>query len=119
MGGALILIAIIITTLLWGDLSNRYVWVVLIVTIGFGSIGWYDDWQKVVHRNPAGLAGALEILLAVGARFAGGALSGSDGERSGAARADRPLLQDRLLSAGDGSVSSFSAIWSSSGRATR
>ena len=55
MGGALILIAIIVTTLLWGDLSNRYVWVVLIVTIGFGGIGWYDDWQKVVHRNPRGL----------------------------------------------------------------
>jgi len=56
MGGALILIAIIITTLLWGDLGNRYVWVVLIVTVGFGGIGWYDDWQKVVHRNPRGLA---------------------------------------------------------------
>ena len=55
MGGALILIAIVITTLLWGDLSNRYVWVVLIVTVGFGGIGWYDDWQKVVHRNPRGL----------------------------------------------------------------
>jgi phospho-N-acetylmuramoyl-pentapeptide-transferase len=55
MGGALILIAIIITTLLWGDLSNRYVWVVLIVTVGFGGIGWYDDWQKVVSRDPRGL----------------------------------------------------------------
>jgi phospho-N-acetylmuramoyl-pentapeptide-transferase len=55
MGGALILIAIIITTLLWGDLSNRYVWVVLIVTVGFGGIGWYDDWQKVVKRDPRGL----------------------------------------------------------------
>ena len=55
MGGALILIAIIITTLLWGDLGNRYVWVVLIVTVGFGSIGWYDDWQKVVNRDPRGL----------------------------------------------------------------
>ncbi len=56
MGGALILIAISITTLLWGDLSNRYIWVVLIVTIGFGAIGWYDDWQKVVNRDPRGLA---------------------------------------------------------------
>jgi phospho-N-acetylmuramoyl-pentapeptide-transferase len=55
MGGALILIAIIITTLLWGDLGNRYVWVVLIVTVSFGSIGWYDDWQKVVNRDPRGL----------------------------------------------------------------
>ncbi|HPP46995.1 MAG TPA: phospho-N-acetylmuramoyl-pentapeptide-transferase, partial [Accumulibacter sp.] len=55
MGGVLILIAIAITTLLWGDLSNRYVWVVLLVTLGFGAIGWYDDWQKVVHRDPRGL----------------------------------------------------------------
>ena len=56
MGGALILIAIAITTLLWGDLSNRYIWVVLIVTLGFGAIGWYDDWKKVVYRDPKGLA---------------------------------------------------------------
>jgi phospho-N-acetylmuramoyl-pentapeptide-transferase len=56
MGGALILIAIGITTLLWADLGNRYVWVVLIVTLGFGAIGWYDDWQKVVHRDPKGLS---------------------------------------------------------------
>ena len=56
MGGALILIAIAVTTLLWGDLSNRYVWVLLIVTLGFGAIGWYDDWKKVVYRDPKGLA---------------------------------------------------------------
>ena len=56
MGGALILIAIGVTTLLWADLSNRYVWVVLIVTLGFGAIGWYDDWKKVVYRDPKGLA---------------------------------------------------------------
>ena len=56
MGGALILIAIAVTTLLWGDLSNRYIWVVLIVTLGFGAIGWYDDWKKVVYRDPNGLA---------------------------------------------------------------
>ncbi|MDQ5904500.1 MAG: phospho-N-acetylmuramoyl-pentapeptide-transferase [Pseudomonadota bacterium] len=56
MGGVLILIAIAITTLLWADLTNRYVWVVLIVTIGFGAIGWYDDWKKVVYRDPKGLA---------------------------------------------------------------
>jgi phospho-N-acetylmuramoyl-pentapeptide-transferase len=56
MGGALILISIGVTTLLWGDLDNRYVWVVLIVTLGFGAIGWYDDWRKVVYRDPKGLA---------------------------------------------------------------
>ena len=56
MGGALILIAIAVTTLLWGDLSNRYVWVLLIVTLGYGAIGWYDDWRKVVFHDPKGLA---------------------------------------------------------------
>ena len=56
MGGALILISIGVTTLLWADLANRYVWVLLIVTIGFGAIGWYDDWKKVVYRDPKGLA---------------------------------------------------------------
>lgn len=56
MGGALILVAIAVSTLLWADLSNRFVWVVLITTLGFGVIGWIDDWRKVVHRNPKGLA---------------------------------------------------------------
>ena len=56
MGGALILISIAITTLLWADLRNRYVWVVLLVTLGFGIIGWIDDYRKVVHRNPKGLS---------------------------------------------------------------
>lgn len=56
MGGALILVAIAVSTLLWADLSNRYVWVVLVTTLGFGIVGWVDDWRKVVHRNPKGLA---------------------------------------------------------------
>jgi phospho-N-acetylmuramoyl-pentapeptide-transferase len=55
MGGALILVAIGAATLLWADLSNRFVWVVLIVTLGFGAIGWVDDWRKVVHKNPEGM----------------------------------------------------------------
>jgi phospho-N-acetylmuramoyl-pentapeptide-transferase len=56
MGGALIIVAIDISTLLWGDLSNRYIWVVLLSTLGFGIIGFVDDWRKVVHRNPKGLS---------------------------------------------------------------
>jgi phospho-N-acetylmuramoyl-pentapeptide-transferase len=56
MGGALILVAIAISTLLWADLQNKFVWVVLFTTLGFGIIGWVDDWRKVVHRNPKGLA---------------------------------------------------------------
>ncbi len=55
MGGALILIAIAVSTLLWADLRNRYVWVVLLVTLGFGLVGWVDDYRKVVHRDPEGM----------------------------------------------------------------
>lgn len=55
MGGALVLIGIGISTLLWADLSNRFVWVVMIVTFGFGWVGWVDDYRKVVYRNPKGL----------------------------------------------------------------
>ncbi len=55
MGGALILSAIGIATLLWADLSNRYVWVVLIVTLLFGGIGWGDDYRKVIEKNSKGL----------------------------------------------------------------
>lgn len=55
MGGVLILLAIAISTLLWFDLSNRFVWIVLLVTLGFGAIGWVDDWRKVVHKDPEGM----------------------------------------------------------------
>lgn len=57
MGGALILSAIFISTLLWADLSNRYVWVVLIVTAVFGAVGWVDDYRKVAKRDSRGLPG--------------------------------------------------------------
>ncbi|MDA1073944.1 MAG: phospho-N-acetylmuramoyl-pentapeptide-transferase [Proteobacteria bacterium] len=55
MGGALILIVILITTLLWGDLANRYVWTVLFVTFAFGVIGWVDDYFKLTRKNSRGL----------------------------------------------------------------
>jgi len=55
MGGVLILLAIAISTLLWFDLSNRFVWIVLLVTLGFGAIGWVDDWRKVVNKDPEGM----------------------------------------------------------------
>jgi phospho-N-acetylmuramoyl-pentapeptide-transferase len=55
MGGVLILLSIGISTLLWFELSNRFVWIVLIVTLGFGVIGWVDDWRKVVHKDPEGM----------------------------------------------------------------
>jgi phospho-N-acetylmuramoyl-pentapeptide-transferase len=55
MGGVLILIGIAVSTLLWFDWSNRFVWIVLLVTLGFGTIGWVDDWRKVVQKNPEGM----------------------------------------------------------------
>ncbi|MDR1062364.1 MAG: phospho-N-acetylmuramoyl-pentapeptide-transferase [Azoarcus sp.] len=71
MGGILILIAVAVTTLLWSDLSNRYVWTVLVVTLGFGIVGWYDDWKKVVYRDPNGLAARWKFfwqsVLGIGA----------------------------------------------------
>lgn len=55
MGGALILIAITVACLLWGDLSNRYLWLVFLVTLSFGAIGWIDDYRKVIKKNSKGL----------------------------------------------------------------
>jgi phospho-N-acetylmuramoyl-pentapeptide-transferase len=62
MGGALILVAIALSTLLWADLHNRFIWVVLVTTLGFGAIGWVDDYRKVVHRNPKGLSAKAKIF---------------------------------------------------------
>jgi phospho-N-acetylmuramoyl-pentapeptide-transferase len=55
MGGVLVLLSIVISTILWFDLTNRFVWIVLLVTIGFGAIGWADDWRKVVNKDPEGM----------------------------------------------------------------
>jgi len=55
MGGVLVLFSIALATLLWFDLSNRFVWIVLWVTLGFGAIGWVDDWRKVVKKDPEGM----------------------------------------------------------------
>src|SRR5215831_67312 len=63
MGGALILVSIGITTLLWADLRNRFIWVVLLVALGFGTIGWVDDYRKVVYRNPKGLPARSKFVL--------------------------------------------------------
>ncbi len=62
MGGALILVAIIISTLLWSDLSSRFVWVVLFVTAGFGIIGWIDDYKKIALGNSKGLSSRQKYL---------------------------------------------------------
>ena len=62
MGGVLVLIGIAIATLLWSDWSNRFVWIVMLVTFGFGAIGWADDWRKVVHKNPDGMPSREKYL---------------------------------------------------------
>jgi len=62
MGGALILAAVAIATLLWADLSNRYVWVVLLVTLAFGVIGYVDDYKKLVLKDPKGLAARYKFF---------------------------------------------------------
>jgi phospho-N-acetylmuramoyl-pentapeptide-transferase len=55
MGGALILVAVFVATLLWADLTNRFIWVLLFTTAAFGAIGWVDDWKKIVEKNPRGI----------------------------------------------------------------
>ena len=77
MGGVLILLSIAFSTLLWADLSNRFVWIVLIVTLGFGAIGWVDDWLKVVRKDPEGMRSrekyfwqsAIGLVAAIGLVF--------------------------------------------------
>src|SRR5262249_50887884 len=71
MGGFLILLALTVSTLLWGDLTNAFVWVVLLVTVAFGLIGFLDDYRKLTRRSSRGVPGrvklAIEIALAVAA----------------------------------------------------
>ncbi|MBU6223254.1 MAG: phospho-N-acetylmuramoyl-pentapeptide-transferase [Burkholderiales bacterium] len=62
MGGVLILIGIGVSTLLWADLTNRFVWIVMLVTFGFGAIGWVDDWRKVVYKDPEGMRSREKYL---------------------------------------------------------
>ncbi len=63
MGGALILVTVLASVLLWGDLRNKYVWLVLAVMASFGAIGWYDDWLKIVKRDPNGMKSRWKYLL--------------------------------------------------------
>src|SRR5690606_5535982 len=55
MGGAMILISVFCATLLWADLTNRFVWVVLLTTLAFGAIGWVDDYKKIINKDPRGI----------------------------------------------------------------
>jgi phospho-N-acetylmuramoyl-pentapeptide-transferase len=66
MGGALILLAIITSTLLWADLTNRFVWITIGVTIGFGAIGFLDDYRKLANRSHKGVPGKVRLLFEIG-----------------------------------------------------
>lgn len=75
MGGVLILFAIGIATLAWADLTNPYVWILMVVMVIFGAVGWRDDWLKIKHKNPQGLIARKKYFwLSVGALIAGGSL---------------------------------------------
>ncbi|MCK6454050.1 MAG: phospho-N-acetylmuramoyl-pentapeptide-transferase, partial [Alphaproteobacteria bacterium] len=69
MGGFMMLLAIVVSTLLWADIANGYVWVALLVTLGFGAVGFVDDFLKVSKRNPKGLSGRMKMaaLIAIAA----------------------------------------------------
>ena len=62
MGGSLILLSVVVSTLLWGDLGNRFVWAILITTAAFGVIGWIDDYRKLVDKNPRGMGARAKFL---------------------------------------------------------
>src|SRR3712207_6538538 len=66
MGGLMILAGVLVSTLLWANLANRYVWVVLFVTIGFGMIGFYDDYLKVTKQSHKGFSGRSRLAIEAG-----------------------------------------------------
>src|SRR6266540_2006425 len=65
MGGLLILITLSVATLLWADLTNRYVWIVLAITLAFGAVGFWDDYLKVTKKNPKGVPGKIKMVISV------------------------------------------------------
>ncbi|MBP6563771.1 MAG: phospho-N-acetylmuramoyl-pentapeptide-transferase [Neisseriaceae bacterium] len=62
MGGSLILTAIAVSTLLWANLTNGYIWLLLLVTLGVGALGFYDDWRKVVYKDPNGVSARFKLV---------------------------------------------------------
>jgi phospho-N-acetylmuramoyl-pentapeptide-transferase len=65
MGGLLILITLTVATLLWADLTNRYVWIVLAITLAFGAVGFWDDYLKVTKKNPKGVPGKIKLAISI------------------------------------------------------
>ena len=104
MGGALILLAVTMTVLLWGDLRNRYVWVVLAVLISFGAIGWYDDWMKIVKRDPNGMKSRWKYALQSLFGLAAGVFLYMTADTTAATTFFVPLLKNVAIPLGIGFV---------------
>jgi phospho-N-acetylmuramoyl-pentapeptide-transferase len=100
MGGALILMTVIVSVLLWGDLRNRYVWVVLAVLLAFGAIGWYDDWIKIVRRDPNGLASRWKYAMQSLFGLAAGVFLFMTADTQAATTFFVPLLKDVAIPLG-------------------
>jgi len=104
MGGALILLAIILSTLLWADLHNRYIWIVLSVLVAFGAIGWLDDWRKVVRRDPKGLPAKHKYLLQSIFGFAAALALYMSADTPAATAFHVPLFKDVAIPLGAGFI---------------
>ena len=119
MGGALILLTIVASVLLWGDLRNRYVWLVLLVLVAFGAIGWYDDWIKIVKRDPNGLKSRWKYLLQSLFGLAAGLFLYYTADVPAATTFYMPLLQDGRAAAGGDQLRRASPTSGSSASPTR
>ncbi len=104
MGGALILMAVTLSTLLWGDLRNRYVWIVLLVLVAFGAIGWLDDWIKIVRRDPNGLKSRWKYLLQSVCGLVAGVMLFYSADAPSNTTFYLPLLKDVALPLGAGFI---------------
>jgi phospho-N-acetylmuramoyl-pentapeptide-transferase len=100
MGGAMMLLGIAIATLLWADLSNKYVWAVMIVTLGYGLIGFLDDYRKVKKRSSAGVAGKSKLVLEILLAGAAGYWISTIGAPEMADKLTVPFFKDLLLDLG-------------------
>ena len=100
MGGVLILLALTISTLLWADLTNRYVWVVLWVTIGYGAVGFGDDFLKLTKRNSKGLPGRLKLVAQIAIALIAAAAIASIAPADLRTSLAVPFLKDVLIQLG-------------------
>ncbi|MGE3475036.1 MAG: phospho-N-acetylmuramoyl-pentapeptide-transferase [Rhodospirillaceae bacterium] len=100
MGGAMMLLGITIAVLLWADLGNKYVWAVMIVTLGYGLIGFLDDYRKVKKRSSAGVAGKSKLVLEIALAGAAGYWISTLGAPEMADKLTVPFFKDLLLDLG-------------------